>query len=630
MPLHRFYSLPLWIMLLMTSVSHVIAADEKPVKPIDIVDQRINAIFDQVQSTGHFNQAYNQTGMLFDQVIAYLPPEKNVEAYADAAYAHRLMRLLALSDNPNRQAMLEWLRKHKDLARTLAFCFDARGDNATNALDLLQRLIDTHGEEQVTRYHQLAAAIVLVHDLPEGESFSRRINENRPESDDPVKLFDYYVTYGKHMNFGVEKMPTELLIYVVDTTASINEMQWALKKYRGDRAVGRRFFDIRYDYDHLRGKPKEVTVNGFNLQNIRAHGGVCADQAYFAMTVGKSIGVPTVYTVASSADSAHAWVGYLQSRGRQVWWNFNEGRYNDYQQVRGLVINPQTMQTISDSKVSLLAEMFGSTMTQRQQAAALTDAAMRVAYLREQPNPDWPPKPLIETTTDESADDAASAKPKFQPLDVATQFALVSAAQKQFIGHADAWLLAAHMGREGELSLDQKRRYADYAVREFGRNYPDFMVLVASGLISGIENPAEQSKVWDKLFAIVKANRKDLAAEIRTRQAKLWEEAGDFRKAGICYHNIVENFANDGPFAVEAAGKVEEMLISLGKDDKVLQLYRDTWNRIKRPKFHAGFASHFYRSNWYRIGSTYADLLEQAGNTRQAERVREKLEAAAK
>ena len=62
---------------------------------------------------------------------------------------------------------------------------------------------------------------------------------------------------------------------------------------------------------------KKVTAAGWSLPNILQHGGVCADQAYFAVTVGKSIGVPTAYTIGLGGEVGHAWVGFLQARGKR-------------------------------------------------------------------------------------------------------------------------------------------------------------------------------------------------------------------------------------------------------------------------------------------------------------------------
>src|SRR5205807_3987797 len=112
----------------------------------------------------------------------------------------------------------------------------------------------------------------------------RHINENTAKGADPIEIFDYYVKNESRMYFGIRNVPAELLAYVVDTTASVEEMGWALQKYAGDKEVGKRFFDVKYDYDNFRkGTPKKITTLGFTLPNILKYGGVCADQAYFAM-----------------------------------------------------------------------------------------------------------------------------------------------------------------------------------------------------------------------------------------------------------------------------------------------------------------------------------------------------------
>src|SRR5262249_20341397 len=143
--------------------------------------------------------------------------------------------------------------------------------------------------------------------------------------------------------------------------------------------VGGRFFDIRYDFNHLRrGTPKQVTLEGFTLQNIAKFGGVCADQAYFAMSVGKAIGVPTALAVGEGGRSAHAWVGFLQAQNGRGSWNFDIGRYEAYQGVRGDVVDAQTRREIPDSYVSLLAESIGTRPVDREASVALTDAALRL------------------------------------------------------------------------------------------------------------------------------------------------------------------------------------------------------------------------------------------------------------
>ena len=276
--------------------------------------------------------------------------------------------------------LLKYLRANANLARTMAFLINDDKE-AEGAYLLLDRLRDKHARVKLNDYANLTAAICVVHDRP----FTRQINENLTASPDPVDLFEYYTTNEKSMLFGIKNVPAELLMYVVDTTSSIPEMRWALRKYAGDQNVGKHFFDIAYDYDNLKtAREKDVTKAGYTLPNILKFGGVCADQAFFAMEIGKAIGVPTTYTTASSAEVGHAWVGFLQTKGDKLFWNFDVGRYEEYKGIRGNVEDPQTREEIPDSYVSLLAELLGSpahrTKTvDRQNSIAVTDAAIRLA-----------------------------------------------------------------------------------------------------------------------------------------------------------------------------------------------------------------------------------------------------------
>ena len=48
----------------------------------------------------------------------------------------------------------------------------------------------------------------------------------------------------------MKNVPVELLVYVVDTTASIPELQWAYSiATRADELIGASFFDVPYDWN---------------------------------------------------------------------------------------------------------------------------------------------------------------------------------------------------------------------------------------------------------------------------------------------------------------------------------------------------------------------------------------------
>jgi hypothetical protein len=141
-------------------------------------------------------------------------------------------------------------------------------------------------------------------------------------------------------------------------------------------------------------------------------------------------------------------------------------------------------------------------------------------------------------------------------------------------------------------------------------------------MIASIENPREQSKLWDGVFGLFR-RRSDLAAEARMAQGALWEQQGDARRAGQCYEDVINRFANAGPFVIDALAKTEQMLVETGKADRVPRLYGMTWKRLKPPGDEAAvFAS---QANWYKVGRIYADRLEAAGDADEAADVRAEL-----
>jgi len=310
-----------------------------PTRPVfgQLVSAKVKAIFTRLQADHDYGRAAKEANELFD-VVAIHAPDTDAYAFVDAAYAVRLSHHFEFMPAEQCDDLLPYLRRFDELAKTLAFLV-SDSDKPVGVYGVLKRLIDACGDKPGV-WPTLTAALCVVHDSP----MERKINENTAIADDPVKLFDFYSANESRMLFGIRVVPAELLIYVVDSTAKIDEMKWALAAYRGDTAVGKHFFDVPYDHEHLRThRPKRISSAGFTLMNIRQFGGICADQAYFASTIGKAIGVPTAYVSGQSGEVSHAWVGFLQRKGtRDAGWNFDIGRYEAYQGIRGVISDPQT------------------------------------------------------------------------------------------------------------------------------------------------------------------------------------------------------------------------------------------------------------------------------------------------
>jgi hypothetical protein len=580
----------------------------------DLTKSRVNEILNTLEGNGKFDVAENDLVRLFDQVIL-TAPEQSVDAFREASFAARMVHELRQVKNPTqRMELLKYLRANDALARTLVFLIDDDTQPAT-AFALLDKLRAKHGED-LNKYAQLTAALCVVQDRP----FSRRINENKTVSPDAAAIWEYYTANEKRMLFPIKNVPAELLMYVVDETSPIPEMEWALKHYAGDNSVGKHFFDIQYDEDSFRkGTQKKVDAAGFTLPNILKYGGVCADQAFFAMEVGKAIGVPTTYTTASSAEVGHAWVGFLQARasagygssggGSPVgFWNFDVGRYEEYRGVRGSVEDPQTRGEIPDSYVSLLAEMIGRTMEERHGAVALTDAALRLANAMDDPQ-NGALAPIAFAT---APVDALRAERK---ATVEAVLGLLQAALNQNKAYRPAWFTVAELAQNNKLTTPQKALWSNVLLKMCGEKYPDFALTVLEPMIGTVNDPVEQDKLW-QAAATKFTTRADLSAEILMNEAALWEKQGQKEKAGRLYLQVIDRFCNAGPFVIPALAKAEDLL---GDKKKVAMLYQQSWAKIQKPEDMAG--PFMQQSNWFRVGAMYAEKLQAIGETRAASQV---------
>jgi hypothetical protein len=569
---------------------------------------RVKAALDKLEADGDFAAAQESLLKTFDTVVGY-GTDKHLAAFHYADYGLRLA--LQLENVDGGVEMLKFLRKNQQLGRTLAFLISQK-DDPKKVFAQLAALRVKH-EKELETYAQLAAAICVVHDRP----MTRKVNENRRTAADPVAIFEYYVANEKAMYFGVRNVPAELLIWVVDTTSSIEEMTWALKKYGRDDMVGKRFFDIKYDEDHFRkGTPKKVNEAGYSLPNILRYGGICADQAYFAIEVGKAIGVPTAYASGASAETYHAWVGFLEARGKQGWWNFDVGRYEEYKGVRGWVLDPQTREKVPDNYVSLMGELIGTTDSDRETTGAMTDAAGRLALLAGKGDGFSAELPEFTYGDIRKKCRSASAEGALELLEMGL---------KLDVGYPRGWLTVRDLAAEGQMTLEQKKRWSDIVLRLCGARYPDFALEILGPMIKTVSDVKEQDRLWTAAFSIF-TSRADLAAEVRMNQAQMWLDHKDAAAAGVCFKDVIDRYCNAGPFILPALEGAENILRDTGKEKLIVTLYADTWKRTVRPKDMDG--PFITQSNWYRVGRLLASKLREAGDERGAASVGSTLDGA--
>lgn len=571
--------------------------------PADFASERraeAKAALDRLEETGEFGLALKALDRTFDLVTAYGDPA-DVALFLETALARRIAHHASKAPGDGRE-LVAFLRRNPDLGATLVMLVNVR-DDLEGVYGVLARLRRRFGDA-VTEHPSLTAAICVVRDKP----LNTRVNENVSIPAEPEEVFEYYRANETRAAFGVRTMPAELLLSVVDMTVPITEARWALETYGKRPDPGKRYGEIKYDFDHLEKKtPKKVTEAGFTLANIAKYGGICADQAHFAANVGRAAGVPCAYVYGRNAEVSHAWVGFLQMDGARARWNFDSGRYDGYKGVRGVVRDPQTGYGVPESVLAIRAESIAAPKSARQEAAAYVDAAARVGSWLDEGDLHPPPPEGWEPPRE---------------WGTGKQLALIEAGLKRAPWYSPGWEELRRMADAGQLSLAEKKRWAKVLETLCGAKYPDFTLDILSPMVENVEDAEEQDAMWETLARAMKA-RPDLVAEVRFAQGRLWEKHKDLSKAWGCYHDVGTRLANEGPFAVDALRRCEALLYHAGKFGEAVALYENAWKLMKRPgKMAPEFAA---QSNWVRVGLIYADVLERAKRAQQAEQVRKQV-----
>ncbi len=233
-------------------------------------------------------------------------------------------------------------------------------DNPPQVMEILAALWARNPAEFRT-YANLALAIAVVYDVPppptwpHGQVSTEALPRRLPP---PAEIFAFFI-HADQAGATLEplrRLPAADLKFVVDTPASFGELTWAEQDVRTPLALLAKVYDsVRYRRDRIANNVMIWPGPRYALPDILRSGGICVDQAYFAATVGKAKGVPTLLFQGAGLDGRHAWFGYLGGDGR---WQLDCGRYPEQRYVIGLALDPQTWTVISDHELAFLSEGF--------------------------------------------------------------------------------------------------------------------------------------------------------------------------------------------------------------------------------------------------------------------------------
>lgn len=166
-----------------------------------------------------------------------------------------------------------------------------------------------------SKYSSLALACAMLDPGIAASPSKLRASSSSDVSTTPLTLeqvFEYFVEMdtAHELLADITKLSPSELLFVVDVRLPRSEMDWARKKVRLTRkGWGGAYSMIRYRMD--RAALNKDPYTSYTFQEILDEGGICMDQAYFAVNTAKCNGIPAAYVTGDGNRGGHAWVNLL-------------------------------------------------------------------------------------------------------------------------------------------------------------------------------------------------------------------------------------------------------------------------------------------------------------------------------
>ena len=446
----------------------------------------------------------------------------------------------------------------------------------------LKALRDRFGKDFDSHKH-LALAFAVVH----GRAPGKKEGDAAPSCEES---FDWYLRHEPQMKVSLKTAPWLLLAFVADNNVSIAERQWALENYGAARAIEKIYYDVPYDYSRVGGKPGRIADRPYTLPNIRAYGGVCADRAYFAAHVLKSLGVPGMADYGEGQRGGHAWLAWIGRQKQGVDLLFS-ARFDYDKYYRGLVECPLTRKRILDREVQLLIAAIG------QSYDGLLDARFACHLYDMVP-----------------ADARKSA------------VGLLDGAIRRNPYCPDIWRRLADAVVAGVLTQDEGEKYFDLMFKAYAQ-YPDLTFEVLEKVLqprfaAGPQTPpkeiAKNLNLLESAFQIYeKCQRPDLAVKLRGLQGAYLEAVGQKDKALKLYVLASERYVADHYGFVDLFDRALALM-----DDRQMRLKYLALVAAKAPEYQSDFNRQAGQQNpvFVHVVKAYVAALRDAGNNAEAVR----------
>ncbi len=280
-------------------------------------------------------------------------PTRDLTKLAVVAECIRFMKLL--DEVQSTDAVAEWILDSGERLQLFIDMLEPK-DRGGRCMEIMNCL-HTYDPAGCDEFYELILAIALVMDRPaERPMHGQMGQELLPHAPDPVERYDYfkalYVGGDAKIEYG--KLGASELLFVVHVPVPASELEWVRNNVGGSLADwGEKYSGIPYDHARLESSRYQWDSGPYSLAGIRGEGGICVDQAYYAVMTARAYGIPAIYFHGSGNSGNHAWFAFMKAPGE---WELDVGRYKNSEYTTGYAINPQTGESMTDHDVNYACE----------------------------------------------------------------------------------------------------------------------------------------------------------------------------------------------------------------------------------------------------------------------------------
>ena len=166
----------------------------------------------------------------------------------------------------------------------------------------------------------------------------------------PEEAFGWYMKNRASLCPWFQHTPWRLLAYVAADTAPLAERDWVLKTYKFSTTIGKVYAEVTYDNGKLQDRIGKLGGRAYTLENLKAYGGVCRDQAFYARSICRYFGMPAYWAsgMGKTGGMGHAWVGWVIGTPQGQFQLSDFGRYSDDKFYTATVTHPRTGEVMLD------------------------------------------------------------------------------------------------------------------------------------------------------------------------------------------------------------------------------------------------------------------------------------------